>query len=477
MTTTIPDTPEGLATFLTEDVRNKLSSDPAFAAQQFKNFGEAYARKWAETQAGRAALSDATAMKELELLDFYEQHGNELPKGFKPGKVIAELQQRKATMGLRDATLSKGQLYNKASLGARVDGNFTNAHEYFTAVVASAKPQWNVPGKADLLAKLAKLDEIQNAAGSIVPSDGGFLIPEVLRSEILQLMLPGSIVRQRATVIQMDSLKVPIPAVDERSRVTTIFGGLQFFWTAEGSPGVDSSAKFGQVTLDAKKLMGYAGIPNELMMDAPAFMSWFSAKFPQGNNWFEDIAFLTGDGVTQPLGVVNGTGVVSVARTATNHIRYEDLVNMYQAMYPSSIPNTCWVVSHDAFAELAELYFIPNSGGGGTIPVPVMLWIANANGAPTPTILGRPVIFTEKIGPLGFPTGGTTDVMFVDFTEYLVGDRQVMQVESSTDYLFGTDKTAFRCISRVDGRPWVPVPITPHNNSSVKLSPYVALAH
>jgi HK97 family phage major capsid protein len=477
MTTAIPTNPEALGTYLTEDIRNKISTDPAFAAQQFKAFGEAYAAEWAKTHAGKTAVADIAAAKELELIQYLEDHGNELPKGFKAGEAMAQLQQKRRGMGLTNTRTSKGQLWDKRALGAKVDDKFTSAWEYFAAVHATGRPQFNVPNKQDMVARLLQLQEIQNSYGSIVPSDGGFLIPEILRSEILQLALPTSIVRARATVIQMDSLKVPIPAVDERSRVTSIFGGLQFFWAAEGAPGVDSSAKFGQVTLDAKKLMGYAGIPNELMLDAPAFMSWFSAKFPAGITWFEDIAFLTGDGVTQPLGVTQGSGVVSVTRTTTGTIRYEDLVAMYQSMYPASIPNSCWVMSHDAFAAMAELYFIPNSGGGGTIPVPVMLWIPNAVGDPTPTILGRPVIFTEKIGPLGFPAGGTTDVMFVDFSEYLVGDRQMMQVESSADYLFGTDKTAFRAIERVDGRPWLPAPITPHNNSSIKLTPYVALAH
>lgn len=473
MTTAIPTDPDALGTYLTEDIRNKISSDPVFAAKQFRDFGNAYATEWAKTQAGKATIADAMALKELEFVQYLEDHGNDVGKGFKPGEAVARLTQKQRGMGLAEARRGKGELHNRKAVGARagIDDKFDNAWEYFTAVVGSARPQLNVPGKAAMLAKLAQLQDIQNSYGSIVPSDGGFLIPEILRSEILQLALPMSIVRQRATVIQMDSLKVPIPAVDERSRVSTIFGGLQFFWLAEGQPGVDTSAKFGQVTLDAKKLMGYAGIPNELMMDAGAFMSWFSAKFPQGITWFEDIGFLTGDGVTQPLGVTQGTGVVTVTRTTANKIIYDDLVRMYQSMYPSSIPNTCWVLSHDAFQQMAELYFIP---GGGTIPVPVMLWIPNIVGDPVPTILGRPVIFTEKIGPLG-AGAGITDCMFVDFSEYLVGDRQMMQVESSTDYLFGTDKTAFRVISRVDGRPWLPAPLTPHNNSTVKLSPYVQL--
>jgi HK97 family phage major capsid protein len=91
---------------------------------------------------------------------------------------------------------------------------------------------------------------------------------------------------------------------------------------------------------------------------------------------------------------------------------------------------------------------------------------------PPVSILGRPVIFTEKL-----PTVGTTgDICFADLSYYLIGDRQVMQASSSEHYQFQNDKTAFRIISRVDGRPWLQSPITPKNNSASTLSAFVQLA-
>src|SRR5207302_1188544 len=157
-------------------------------------------------------------------------------------------------------------------------------------------------------------------------------------------------------------------------RVSNIYGGMQFYWTPEGAAGTDSSAKFSQVTLDAKKLFAYAAIPNELMRDAPAFLGWFSTKFPAGIAWFEDIAFLTGDGTDKPKGVINGSGTVKVNRANANQIAYSDVVSMYSRMYPSSVKNACWIAAHDTFPQLAELSFTP---AGGTTPVPVMLWQMN----------------------------------------------------------------------------------------------------
>ncbi|TMC47286.1 MAG: phage major capsid protein, partial [Chloroflexi bacterium] len=78
---------------------------------------------------------------------------------------------------------------------------------------------------------------------------------------------------------------------------------------------------------------------------------------------------------------------------------------------------------------------------------------------------------SEKVGPLGTPG----DVAFIDPKYYLIGDRMEMQVSASEHYKFANDKTAYRVVSRVDGRPWLQSPITPKNGGPT-LSPVVLLA-
>jgi HK97 family phage major capsid protein len=100
------------------------------------------------------------------------------------------------------------------------------------------------------------------------------------------------------------------------------------------------------------------------------------------------------------------------------------------------------------------------------------IFVANAAGPAPMTLLGRPVIMTEKCSALG--TRG--DIVFADLSYYLIGDRMTMSAASSVDYRFGNDQTAFRLIQRVDGRPWIQSPITPQNGSSNTLTPFVELA-
>jgi HK97 family phage major capsid protein len=369
----------------------------------------------------------------------------------------------------------KGVVYNHTAPGATIDtqpegDRFETMGEFVQAVWAGRDTLRNADQLKD---KLGKLKKIQNSFGSEVPADGGFLVPETLRSDLLQWALEHAVVRSRATVIPMSTLRVPIPLIDSTSNVNSVFGGVVGYWTEEAASITESQAAFGRAVLEARKLTAYAAIPNELLADAVAFGSFFDQIFPQAIAYFEDVAFLNGSGSGEPTGVIGSDGAVTVnaeVGQTTKTILYQNVVNMYSRMLPTALDGAVWLVCPDALPQLFEMSLAVGTGGStvmvGNYPG------QTAADAPKMSLFGHPLIVTEKIGPLG--TQGC--LSFVNFDYYLIGDRQVMQTSSSTDYLFQNDKTAFRVIERVDGQPWLHTPITPHNNSSNTLSPYVQLA-
>lgn len=361
------------------------------------------------------------------------------------------------------AGTARNALYNKNAPGAVIDNEFSNTAEFFQAIWHHSNTLKNNEGIQE---KLDRVRRVQNSFGSTVPADGGFLIPETLRSELLKVALESSIVRSRARVIPMETLRVPIPMVDSTSNASSVFGGIVCYWTEEGAALTESQASFGRVVLEAKKLTGYAEMPNELVADATAFGSFLDQTFPQAMAWYEDVAFMTGTGVGEPLGFINNPATVSVAKEsgqAAATIVWENIVKMYARMLPSSLGNAVWIANINTFPELATMALSVGTGGSA-------VWLNNGVQGPPMTILGRPVIFTEKS-----PTLGTTgDIAFVDLSYYLIGDRQVMQAMSSPHYKFASDKTAYRIIERVDGRPWLQSAITPKVGST--LSPFVQLA-
>jgi HK97 family phage major capsid protein len=353
-------------------------------------------------------------------------------------------------------------VYNPRAMGASIDKDYENSADYFKTI-------WhNANNTAD---RQSRLGRIRNAFSSTVPSEGGFLIPETLRSELLMVALENSVVRQRARVIPMETLRVPFPAIDSTSNASSVFGGIVAYWTEEGAALTSSAANFGRIVLDAKKLTAYCEIPNELIADsAISFQAFIDQMFPEAIAWYEDIAFMTGDGVGQPLGSLSTSNpsIITVAKESGQSgstIVWENIVKMFSRMLPSSLGRAAWVCSIDTFPELATMALSVGTGGSA-------IWLNNGVQGPPMTILGRPVIFTEKApGTLG--TQG--DVSFVDFSYYLIGDRQVMSASSSPHYKFANDQTAYRIIERVDGRPWLQSAITPQNGGST-LSPFVQVA-
>jgi HK97 family phage major capsid protein len=469
MPVTIPSSPDELEDFLGDPAKVRMMmSEPG----KFKEFIGVYAQATMKKDADLQA--QIKEQVQIGLAEFMKNNGQGFTMNGKLAGNFSNANGNRYGSDVRKVSTGKGAVYNKNSFGARLERDMGDLHidssaEYFQAVWPRFETLKNSEHLAELRGKILK---IQNSYGSEVPADGGFLIPETLRSDILEVALESAVVRPRAQVIPMDSLRVPIPMIDTTSNVSSVFGGVVCYWTEEAAQLVESQASFGRVVLDAKKLTGYAEVPNELLSDAPAFSSFFDTIFPRAIAWFEDIAFMNGTGVGEPLGFVNCPASVNVAKEtgqAAATIVWENVVKMFARMLPTALGNACWICSIDTFPELATMALSVGTGGG---PV----WMGNYTnpGAATPpvTILGRPVFFTEKTPVLGSPG----DINFVDLSYYLIGDRQMMQTASSEQYKFQNDKTAFRVIERLDGRPWIQSAITPHNNSSSTLTPFVQLA-
>jgi HK97 family phage major capsid protein len=379
--------------------------------------------------------------------------------GIVPVNFGSELQVVRGWDGATQDLYNKMGLFNPSAMGAAIDSDYKGSADYFRAI-------WHNTNRD---AKLqARISRIRNAFSSTVPSEGGFLIPETLRSELLRVSLETAIVRSRARVIPMETLRVPFPSIDSTSNVSSVYGGIVGYWTEEGAALTASQASFSRVVLDAKKLTAYTEVPNELISDsAISFQAFIDNIFPEALAFYEDDAFINGSGVGEPLGFLQATAAIEVAKESAqvaDTIVWENIVKMFSRMLPQSLNRAVWIVSPDTFPELATMALSVGTGGSA-------VWLNNGVAGPPMTILGRPVIVSEKVPKLG----DAGDINFVDLSFYLIGDRQVMSAMSSPHYKFQNDQTAYRIIERVDGRPWLESAITPKNNGPT-LSPFVKLA-
>lgn len=477
-TITVPADSAGLQEFLGNPAQLKnLFSPEAVAdgsANQFWNkYGTEFLKKNADT------ADDMRTQVQSVLFDMIRDAGGGDKPSLNLGNLVSYQAGRPGITEAGTAALTRGRggVYNKSSAGAAMEAaipeadRFHSIGEYCQAIRFQNSKQTG-RDRNELVRKLSLVEAFQNSFSSEDPGAGGYLIPEVMRSELFMLALEQSLVRSHATVIPMSTLSVRIPSVDDTSHVSSVMGGVTFAWTEESAAITESQATFSSVQLVAKKLAGYFSVPQELLNDAPAFSSFFDSQVPQGLAWFEDNAFMNETGTGTPQGYINCPASVQVAAESgqsSGTVIWENVVKMYARMWPQSLSRAIWIVSPDVFPQLATMALSVGTGGG---PV----WIGGYGGnsgsdAPPATILGRPVYISEKVPALGT----TGDISFVDLSYYLIGDRQAVEVAASDQFLFSQDKIAFRLIERVDGRPWLQSALTPHNGGAT-LTPFVQLA-
>lgn len=455
MTTAVatPRNADELAEMLADPTRLKTVLESTDTLKDFIN-------GYAERQQG-----DGTELNRLVAEETQRQLANMLRENEQKGDARDLIQrlnldpQNRGGAGNMLTSHRQGTAHNKKAPGAVLDSHFSDSVDYVSTIWHKAR---------DTEQRAEKMAVLRNAASSVSPSDGGFLVPETLRSQLLQIALESAVVRPKATVIPMDSARVPMPIIDSTTNAGSVYGGMIAYWGEEGATLQDSSPKFGRIDLEARKLTGLSAVPNELLQDSiVSFSALIERLWPSALAFSEDNAFEVGNGVGMPLGFrgAGNTSSVTVARTTSNKIQYPDIVGMYARMLPSSLRNAVWTCAPDALPQILQMSLSVGTGGNS-------VFVVNATADAPMTIFGRPLIVTEKAPALG----ARGDLAFTDLSYYLIGDRQTMTADSSTDYMFGADKTTFRIIQRVDGRPWLKSAITPANGSANTLSPFVELA-
>lgn len=306
--------------------------------------------------------------------------------------------------------------------------------------------------------------DLTDASGA----SGGFLIPVEYRNTLMSVAAERSIVRPRATVIRMTRRQLPIPVLNQTeappSGSSAFFGGIVTRWLEADAPKQETQPTFRQVQLVAKELSAYTEVSNTLMDDAAVPLEDFlrsNLGFAGAMAHAEDTAFINGDGNGRPIGYLKSNACISVTRDTASQVNYIDIVTMMSRALMGG--NYVWA----AHQTLIPQIFTLTDAAGNNIWLP---HVAGVKGQAPGTLMGYPILFTEKVPALG----SAGDFSLADFSYYLIGDRQQVTIDTSEHYLFQTNQMAWRVIERVDGKPWMSAPI-PLADGNTTVSPFVKL--
>lgn len=302
-----------------------------------------------------------------------------------------------------------------------------------------------------------------------VGAQGGFLVPTEFLPQLQAITPENNPVRSRSTVIPMRRRQINIPVLDQTGTTAGAahwFGGITAYWMEEGGSKTQADAKFRQVSMVAHKLICYTRSTDELLDDSAIGLDAFlrgPMGFSGAIDWYEEYAFLRGSGAGQPLGIINAGATLhahAAALPPAPGSLYNSLVNMLEMFLPGG--RGVWFINQGHMSDLLTM-----SGPSTSAPY---IW-GNAVSGQAPTLLGWPVVWTEKLPA----PGSDGSILLADCRYYLIGDRQATTIDSTNVERFQYDETSWRAVHRVDGQPWLSAPIT-LADGSLQISPFVILA-
>ena len=311
-------------------------------------------------------------------------------------------------------------------------------------------------------------------------AQGGAFIPVAFLKEVQERSLEEEIVYPRVDMkLPMETNRILVPCDVDKDHTYSFFGtgtgtGIIVNRQAENGLLAETSPGTGQVALTLHNISGMVRISNEMLQDSPFAMDvWLTNKFVQAIHFSRDYDYLFGDGVNQSHGMLHAANpcLYTVTRNTSTRVLWDDIKAMKQCMPQQLWASAIFLANHELYSELASMNQVVAFGG-----IPVWLpgtGFSGAAGAPFDSLLGRPLIFSEKMQALG--TAG--DIALVSFRPYMIAEKNNgdVAVASSIHLYFNYNQMAFRYTLRTDGAPtWLSTLKPLHG--SIYLAPAVVLS-
>ena len=240
-------------------------------------------------------------------------------------------------------------------------------------------------------------------------TQGGYLAPPEFSREVDKNVVQFSPVRQAARVGATASGSVIVPRRTGRPTAA---------WVGETETRSATEAAYGQVEIPIDEIACYVDVSNKLLEDAAVDVA-AEVAFDLAEEFgrAEGAAFISGNGVKKPLGLLNDTGIaytpsgVAAALTDATHNGIDALLDLYYALAPFYRGRGVWMANGKTTAVLRK---IKDTTGQ-------YLWQSAVTADQPATFLGRPIVEAVDLPDIG---AGVLPILFGDFASaYRIYDR------------------------------------------------------
>jgi HK97 family phage major capsid protein len=207
--------------------------------------------------------------------------------------------------------------------------------------------------------------------------------------------------------------------------------GVTAEWIAEATEVADASPTLAQPTIDVHKADAFVPFSVEVELDSDELLANLQVMFFDAKSRLEAAAFITGNGTTQPKGLI--TALVADGKlatsTASNVFTPGDDVYALKKSLPARYRKKAgWLANEDLYDEIRK------SITDGATPTINGFWADLGQGVP-PLLLGHPVFETSEMDAT-YGSGENYVMAYGDLKSYYVIDRIGATVEL-VPHLFG----------------------------------------
>lgn len=277
---------------------------------------------------------------------------------------------------------------------------------------------------------------------------GGFLVPDLLRNEII-----ATVDDDEPWLRLVDRFLIPNgygsaswPVLADRDESGGDKAGVSLTRRNENTAIAESTMVLERWKLEPTSVATLIKVSNELLEDAlPGSVdSAIRALFARNMQSRQAIDIINGTGAGSPVGIVESSGTFTAAKEggqAADTIVGANLLEMRSRMKPSSLNRAVWLAHPSAYTQLLNAHT--------TLTNDDFPQFMHGNGSDVPdTLLGRPIFFTSACKSVG----DKGDILLANLSQYQYGQKPLV-VDMSTQVQFENHQAVYKFVLRDAGRP------------------------
>jgi len=277
-------------------------------------------------------------------------------------------------------------------------------------------------------------------------SEGGYLVPQEWKAQLIQMLETYGVARQQCTIIPMSREELVMPKLTQ---------GVQTYWIGEGKTISETQPAFGEFKMVAKKMAALVPMTSELLADtAIQIANLLMTLFAQAIAKEEDRVAFTGNvaGDSDPFnGIMYDPDVTSMA-LASGSTGFTDLDADFMADVVASVTPTVgsgarWYMHRTVFNVIRKMQGLTFDGTSAMVANNQYVF-SPPQGTDPGTIWGYPYTVVEAMPGIAASGADTPFMVFGNMQHYYIADRQQMSIARSEHVGFAQDKIYLRVLQR-----------------------------